>query len=51
MTKESLLKIKKLTYIIALIVKNKLFYLTNKISRDKLIQIYNDCKNREAEYK
>lgn len=51
MSKESLDKVKELTYIIALIVKNKLFYLTNKISRDKLIQMYNDCKNREAEYK
>ena len=51
MTKENLDKIKELTYIIALIVKNKLFYLTSKISRDKLIQMYNDCKNREAEYK
>ena len=51
MTKENLDKIKELTYIIALIVKNKLFNLTSKISRDKLIQMYNDCKNREAEYK
>ncbi len=51
MSKESLDKIKELTYIIALIVKNKLFYSTNKISRDKLVQMYNDCKNREIEYK
>lgn len=51
MSKESLDKIKELTYIIALIVKNKLFYSTNKISRDKLVKMYNDCKNREIEYK
>ena len=42
-------RIKHITYIIALIVKNKLFYLTNKVSRDKLIQVYNDCKNRQNE--
>jgi len=50
-SKENLSKIKDLTYIIALIVKNKLYHLTNTISRDKLIQIYNNCKNREVEYK
>lgn len=50
-SKESLDKIKELTYTIALIVKNKLFYLNNKVSRDKLIQLYNECKNRENEYK
>lgn len=48
---ENLDKIKNITYIIALIVKNKLFYLSNKVSRDKLIQVYNDCKNRENQYK
>lgn len=51
MSKENLDKIKDITYIIALMVKNKLFYLSNKVSRDKLIQIYNDCKNRENQYK
>ena len=48
---ENLDKIKNITYIIALIVKNKLFYLSNKVSRDKMIQVYNDCKNRENQYK
>lgn len=51
MPKENLDKIKDMTYIIALMVKNKLFYLSNKVSRDKLIQLYNDCKNRENQYK
>ena len=51
MSKENLNKIKEITYTIALIVKNKLFYLTKKVSRDKLIQVYNDCKNRQASYK
>lgn len=46
MTKENLDKIKDITYTIALLVKNKLFYLTNKVSRDKLIQIYNECNDR-----
>lgn len=50
MQEENLDKIKTITYIIALIVKNKLFYLANKVSRDKLIQIYNECKNRQNEY-
>lgn len=48
---ENLDRIKNITYIIALMVKNKLFYLSNKVSRDKLIQVYNDCKNRENQYK
>ena len=51
MAKDNLQKIKELTYSIALIVKNRLFHLTNKVSRDKLIQLYNECKNRENEYK
>lgn len=51
MSKENLDKIKDITYIIALMVKNKLFYLSNKVSRDKLIQLFNDCKNRENQYK
>lgn len=33
MSKENLNKIKEITYTIALIVKNKLFYLTKKVSR------------------
>lgn len=51
MSKENLDRVKDITYAISLIVKNKLLYLTNKISRDKLIQIYNDCKNREQQNK
>ena len=27
-----------------------MFYLNNKISREKLINIYNECKDKEAEY-
>lgn len=49
-SEENLDRIKNITYIIALMVKNKLFYLSNKVSRDKLIQVYNDCKNRENQY-
>ena len=48
---ENLIKIKEITYIIALMVKNKLFYLSNKISRNKLVQIYNECKSREIQLK
>ena len=46
---ENLERIKDITYIITLIVKNRLFYLSNKVSRDKLISLYNECKNREIE--
>ena len=49
MSVENATRIKEIIYVIALIVKNKLFYLTNKVSRDKLIQVYNDCKNRQNE--
>ena len=51
MSKENLERIKDITYAITLIVKNRLFHLTNKVSRDKLIQLYNECRNRENEYK
>lgn len=51
LSKVNLERIKDITYIITLIVKNKLFYLNNKVSRDKLIQLYNECKNRENDYK
>ncbi len=48
---ENLNRIKDITYIIALMVKNRLFHLSNKVSRDKLIQMYNECKNRKNQYK
>lgn len=51
MSDENLDRLKNITYAISLIVKNKLFYLSNKVSRDKLIQIYNDCKDREEKNK
>ena len=44
---ENLERIKDITYIITLIVKNRLFYLSNKVSRDKLISLYNEYKNRK----
>ena len=49
MSEENLESVKNITYIIALMVKNKLFHLSNKITRDKLIQVYNDCKYREKQ--
>ena len=49
MSLENLTRIKEITYVIALIVKNGLFYLTSKVNRNKLIQIYNECKNRQNE--
>lgn len=50
-TGENLDKIKNITYSIALMVKGKLQHLAYKVSRDKLIKIYNDCKLKEEEYK
>jgi len=50
-SKDNLDKIKTITYIVALMVKDNLQYLSNKISRDKLLLIYNECKLREEEYK
>lgn len=45
MFKENLDRLNKdITYVVSLIVKNKLFYLSNKVSRNKLIQV---CKKRE----
>lgn len=51
MQKENLQKIKEITYTLALIVKENLEQSIYKISRDRLIQLYNDCKTRELEYK
>lgn len=50
-TEENLQKIKSIIYVIALIVRNKLQHLSYKVSRDKLVKIYNDCKLKEEEYK
>ena len=44
-------KIKYITYAICLIVKDKLQHLNYKVSRDKLIKIYDDCKKKELENK
>lgn len=50
-TKENLERIKNIIYVIALLVKDKLQHLSYKVSRDKLVKIYNDCKLKEEEYK
>ena len=44
-------KIKQITYTIALLVKDNWQGYCNNITRDDLINIYNECKNREKEYK
>jgi len=51
MQDKNLQKIKEITYAIGLMVKDNLQQVTYKITRDKLIQIYNECKTRELEYK
>lgn len=50
-TGDNLERIKIIDYAIALIVKDKLQHLTYKVSRDKLLKIYNDCKFKENKYK
>lgn len=50
-TGDNLERIKVIDYAIALMVRDKLQYLTHKVSRDKLLKIYNDCKLKEDEYK
>ena len=47
MQEENLQKIKDITYVIALIVRENLQQFTNKITREKLIQLYTECKTRE----
>lgn len=44
-------RIKQITYAIALIVKENLQNYANRITRDDFIIIYNECKNKEDEYK
>ena len=46
-TKENLEKVKVITYIVALIAKDNLEHLSNNISRDMLIRIYDVCKEKE----
>lgn len=50
-TKENLEKVKTITYIVALMAKDNLEYLSNNISRDMLIRIYDVCREKERCYK
>lgn len=50
-SESSLEKIKYIIYAICLIAKDNLQHLIHKVSRDKMIKIYNDCKLKEEEYK
>lgn len=47
---DNLEKIKNVVYAICLIVKDNLQHLNYKVSRDKLLKIYNDCKVKEELY-
>ena len=46
-TKENLEKIKVITYIVALMAKDNLEHLSNNVSRDMLIRIYDICREKE----
>lgn len=50
-SEQNINRIKQITYAIALIVKDNLHNYANRITRDDLIIIYNECKNKEDEYK
>lgn len=50
MSEENVDKIKDITYAICQIAKDNLQHLTHKVSRDKIIVIYNDCKAKQKEY-
>lgn len=50
-SKENLSKIKEIMYIIGLLVKNNYEVITRKnFTREKLIKIYNDCKEKQLDY-
>ena len=44
-------KIKIICYSLAMLVKEKVSYLSYKISREKIMSLYDDCKLREQEFK
>ena len=49
-TKENLEKVKVITYIVALMAKDNLEHLSNNVSRDMLIRIYDICREKEKCY-
>lgn len=51
MQEENIEKIKVICYSLAMLVKENVGYLSYKISREKIISLYDDCKLREQEYK
>ena len=50
-SKENLEKVKIITYIVALMAKDNLEHLSNNVSRDMLIRIYDVCRKKERCYK
>lgn len=51
MQENNIEKIKVICYSLAMLVKENVSYLSYKISREKIISLYDDCKLREQEYK
>lgn len=51
MQENNIEKIKIICYSLALLVKENVSYLSYKVSREKIISLYDDCKLREQEYK
>lgn len=51
MRDENIEKVKILCYSLALLVKENISYLSNRINREQLLSLYDECKLRQQEYK
>lgn len=51
MTPENIEKVKIISYSLALIIKENVGYLLYKINREQIINLYDECKLREKDYK
>lgn len=51
MRKENIEKVKTISYCLALLVRDKVSYLLNKVNREQIISLFDECKIREQENK
>ena len=49
MSEDNIEKVKVISYALALTVKDNVDYLLYKMSREKILSLYIECKNREKE--
>lgn len=50
MQQENVEKIKTITYVLALAIKENVGYLLHKVNREQIISLYDECKIREKDY-